>query len=125
VYNRDSDEKGEVIKQVSWISVAELQEMAGKMFGDLVKADVDIAQGILLVDMEMHADGEAYLLDNGSRQQDLWGINLYPDKFGTDGFIEFDPLINIRPRQGNRSRDVLDKMVRQAIIELVSGAVYE
>ena len=82
--------------------------MAEKMYGTLVTADVDIAKSIVVIDMDMHADGEAYLLENGSEQANLWGINLHPDAFGTDDFIEFDSMINIRPRQKNPSRDVLD-----------------
>jgi uncharacterized protein DUF5674 len=111
------------MKQVEKISIAELHEMAEKMYGSLVKADVDIAQGILLVDMEMHADGEAYLLEKGSQQTDLWGINLHPDKFGTGDFIEFDSMINIRPRQNNPSRDILDENIRSQILELVGEKV--
>lgn len=75
--------------------------------------------------MEMHADGEAHLLENGSQQNDLWGINLHPDKFGSDDFIEFDSMINIRPRQKNPSRDVLDENVRKQIREIVAGVVHE
>jgi hypothetical protein len=113
------------MKQVDKISVVELREMAEKMYGSIVKADVDITKGVLLVDMEMHADGEAYLLANGSQQADLWGINLHPDKFGTDGFIEFDSMINIRPRQSNPSRDVLDENVRKQIQRIVEGVIHE
>lgn len=99
--------------------------MAEKMYGTLVKADVDIVRNILVVDMEMHADGEAYLLENGSKQSDLWGINLHPDKFGTDEFIEFDSMINIRPRQSNPSRGVLDDGIREKIYGIIKGAVRE
>ena len=113
------------MKQVDKISVAQLREMAEKMYGSLVKADVDIAKNILLVDMEMHADGEAYLLECGSQPADLWGINLHPDKFGTDDFIEFDSLINIRPRQNNPSRDVLDQNIRKQIREIVASSIHE
>src|ERR1700704_4313427 len=88
------------------ITVAELSEMAEKMYGSLVKGVVDIQKHILIVDAEMHADEEQLLLEDGSIQQDLWGINLYPTKFGTDEFIEFDSMINIRPRQQNMSRGV-------------------
>ena len=73
----------------------------------------------------MHADGEAYLLENGSNQENLWGINLHPDKFGSDEFIEFDSMINIRPRQNNPSRDVLDESVRAQIMAIVNGVVHE
>jgi hypothetical protein len=58
------------------ISLDELRSMAEKMYGSLVKADVDVARNVVIVDMEMHADGEAELLKNGSKQEDLWGINL-------------------------------------------------
>ena len=111
------------MKQVEKITVTELREMADKMFGGIVKADVDIAQKLLLVDAELHADIEQFMLDNGSRQEDLWGINLYPGEFGTPDFIEFDSMINIRPRQGNRSRYVEDAGVRSQIMKIVSDAI--
>lgn len=113
------------MKIIDKISVKELKEMAEKMYGTLVKADVDIVKKIVIVDMEMHADGEAELLENGSRQEDLWGINLHPDKFGSDDFIEFDSMINIRPHQRNPSRDVLDDGVRTQIRDIIIGIVHE
>lgn len=108
------------MKIVDKISVAELKEMAEKMFGELVKADVDIVKRIVIIDMPMHYDGEQELLQKGSKQQDIWGINLHPDDFGTDDFIEFDSMINIRPSQGNPSRDVLDEAVRTKIKEIIA-----
>ena len=113
------------MKIVDDISIKELKEMAQKMYGTLVKADVDVVKNIMIVDMEMHADGEEELLKQGSKQTDLWGINLHPDDFGTEQFIEFDSMINIKPRQANPSRDVLDQDVRTRIIELVSEVVHE
>lgn len=113
------------MKIVDKISVKELKEMANNMDGTLVKADVDVAKKIVIVDMEMHVDGEQELLESGSSQQDLWGINLKPEKYGTDEFIEFDFMINIRPRQNNPSRDVLDSNVREQIIQIVKGVVHE
>lgn len=113
------------MKIVETITVAELSDMAEKMYGSLVKADVDVAKKIVIVDMGMHADGEAYLLESGSKQEDLWGINLHPADFGTDDFIEFDSMINIRPRQGNSSKDVLDPEARKQIINLIDEVVHE
>jgi hypothetical protein len=112
------------MKVIDDISVAELSEMAKKMYGSLVKADVDIAKKILIVDMGMHADGEAYLMENGSKQNDLWGINLHPGDYGTDDFIEFDSMINIRPSQGNASKDVLDPKIKRQIVALVDEIVH-
>ncbi len=113
------------MKTVDTVSLSELKQLADKMYGTLVKVDVDIAKNTIVIDMDMHADGEAYLLENGSKQDDLWGINLHPDKFGTNEFIEFDSMINIRPRQNNPSRDVLDETVRAKICQLISGAIHE
>ena len=71
------------------ITKAHLSEVAKERFGDLIKAVVDIEKGIMTVGGELHSDEEAFLLGQGSHQQDLWGINLYPDKSGDD-FIEFE-----------------------------------
>ncbi|MBI2426903.1 MAG: hypothetical protein HYV34_03565 [Candidatus Kerfeldbacteria bacterium] len=104
------------------ISIDELKEMSAKMYGDLVKAVIDIEQGIMVVDADLHADEEKQLLENGSRQQDLWGINIYPHLIG-EQFIEFDSMINMRPRQDNRSRSVEDENTRKKIIEIVNRLI--
>ena len=100
----------------------ELRRLAGQRFGDLVKGVVDLSRGIMLLDAELHADQEAELLAEGSAQQDLWGINLYPDVAGPD-WLEFDSMINLRPSFGNRSRGVEDPATRQAIADLVHRLV--
>jgi Protein of unknown function (DUF5674) len=105
------------------ITVADLAAMAEATFGDLVKAVVDVRRGLLAVDAGMHSDLEALLLDAGSRQGDLWGVNLYPAEFGAEGFLEFDSMINLRPGRGNRTRSVDDPDVRAAIEELVGRVV--
>ena len=70
----------------------------------------------------MHADEEKFLLEHGSDQEDLWGINIFTEMEGHE-MIEFDSLINIRPRTGNRSRGVEDPAIRERIIELVGCLV--
>ncbi len=100
------------------ISKAELRAIAAECFGDMVKGVADVDKGLLALSAELHADLEAMLLDAGSRQEALWGFNLYPDMDGGD-FLEFDSLINIRPMQGNRSRGVEDKAIQRKIEELV------
>ena len=107
------------------ITNTELQQMAEKMYGSLVKAVVDIEQNILVVDAEMHVDGEQYLLENGSQQKNLWGINLYPANYGRDDFIEFDSMINIRPSAKNFHRGIENQAVRNKIIQIVEGKVIE
>lgn len=111
------------MKIIDTIGITELSQMAEKMYGNLVKGVVDLANNSLVLDAEMHADEEEYLLENGSKQNDLWGVNLYPQKFGTDEFIEFDSMINIRPRQQNMSRNVENPAIKDKIIALVKQKV--
>jgi hypothetical protein len=92
--------------EIDTISLIELSEMAKKMYSGLVKAVVDLEIGSMVVDVEMHVDGEQLLLEKGFKQKDLWGINLYPDKYDTKEFVEFDSMINIRPSQQNNSRTI-------------------
>lgn len=103
------------------ITVNELKKMSEKMFGGYVKAVVDLEKEIMVVDAELHSDQEALLLENESKQGDLWGINLYPDNFGNDNF--FDSMINLRPSWGNKTRDVDDLAVRENITNLVHKLV--
>jgi hypothetical protein len=99
-----------------------LAEQAARGFGDMIKAVVDTRRRVMAVGGELHADEEAALLDDGSVQVDVWGINLYPNDTGDD-WIEFDSMINVRPAQGNRSRGVDSEDVRQAIRRVVSALV--
>jgi hypothetical protein len=104
------------------VTLNELKQMASVMFGDMVKAVVDVERELIAVDAELHSDLEAILLQDGSRQKDLWGINFYPDK-EDEYFIEFDSMINIRPSQGNMSRGIDDARVRERIVEIVNKRV--
>jgi hypothetical protein len=105
------------------VSVAALRDLAESGFGDLVKAVVDVRLEIMAIGGELHADEEALLLDEGSKQADLWGINLYPMEFGAAGWLEFDSMINVRPGQGNRSRLVEDPERRERIVDIVGRLV--
>lgn len=104
------------------ISRVDLKKIAEERFGDMVKAVVDIDKSIIAIGGEMHADEEALLLEKGSKQDNLWGINLYPDKKGDD-FIEFDSMINIRPRLNNRTRGIDNPKRIKKIISIVNKIV--
>lgn len=101
---------------------SELLAIASAQFGDMVKAVVDIERGIMALGGELHSDEEALLLDEGSSQRNLWGINLYPGA-GEEDWIEFDSMINVRPSQGNRTRGVDDAGLRDTIRRIVNGLV--
>ena len=104
------------------IKIDELKKMAIAIFGSFVKAVVDVERELVAVEAELHSDLEALLLENGSKQKDLWGINLYPEISG-DEFVEFDSLINIRPSAGNRSRSVENEEIRKTIIAIVAKRI--
>ena len=104
------------------ISIKELREMSVKIFGNLVKAVVDIEKKIMAVDADLHSDLEALLLEKGSAQKNLWGINIYPEMAGSD-FVEFDSMINLRPSQNNRSRGVDDIEIQKKILEITGKLV--
>ena len=80
-------------------------------YGHMIKIAVDIRCNILAGGGEMHADCEQLLLENGSEQDDIWGANWYPAEQRT----EFEALINIRPRQGNKSILIQSEEIRRIV----------
>lgn len=103
-------------------SLEELKQLTRQMFGNLVKAVVDVEKEIMAIGGELHSDEEALLLKTGSKQKNLWGINFYPD-LKTKDWIEFDSMINLRPSLGNYTRSVDSPEIRKKIIEIVNKLV--
>jgi hypothetical protein len=54
------------------VGLEHLRAVAEGLFGDLVKAVVDVDRGIMAIAGELHADEEALVLDDGSTQASLW-----------------------------------------------------
>ena len=106
----------------SKISINELKKMAEMMFGNLIKAVVDIDKEIMAVNGELHSDEEALLLEKNSKQENLWGINIYPEIKGDD-WIEFDSMINLRPSLKNFSRVIDNPNIRKKIIKIVNKLI--
>ncbi len=100
------------------IPLSEVVTLAKEQFGDMVKVVVDVERQILAIGGDLHSDEEAVLLEDGSQQEYLWGINIYPETKEEER-IEFDSMINVRPSQNNRSRDVEDLAIRAKICGVV------
>ncbi len=101
----------------------ELKRIAKEQFGDLVKAVVDVEQGIMAVGGELHSDEEVSLMEQeNSKREHTWGINLYPEKTGND-WIEIDSVINLKPSFGNRSREVDNPVIQEKIRKIVEKLV--
>ncbi len=109
-----------IVKEI--LTISELRSMAADLFGDMVKAVVDVDKETIALNAELHSDLEALLLKEGSKQNNLWGINLYP-KLQGDQFVEFDSMINMRPSKGNRSRGVESEQMRGKILEIIAKRI--
>ena len=92
----------------------EISRMA-EDFDGYIKVVVDVGQEILAGGGERHFDGEKKLLEEGSRQENLWGGGLDTDTKETD----YNSVINLRPAQGNPSRDILAEDVRKKFDAIV------
>lgn len=101
------------------ITRKEALEIAKEFYGEMVKGVVDIERGIIALGGEYHMDANIILIENGSKQNVIWGFNIYPNTEG-DEWIEYTSLINIRPAAQNRSMMVENEELRatmKAIIE--------
>jgi hypothetical protein len=100
---------------------SQIQEMLER-YESMIKIVVDIRRRFLSGGGEMHADCESVLLEDGSEQDDLWGANWYPGEQRN----EFESLINIRPRLGNRNILIQDETLRrqvEAVTKEILGGV--
>jgi hypothetical protein len=104
------------------IHIEELKKMAEEMFGDLVKVVVDVEKEIMAVNGELHSDEQELLIEKGSKPENLWGINIYP-QVDNENWIEFDSVINLKPHFGNRTRGVDNPEIKEKIIKIVNKLV--
>lgn len=105
------------------MSKKELVDIAKRQYGDLIKAVVDVEQGIMAIGGEMYADEEVALIEQeGSKREHTWGINLYPEK-PKEEWIEFDSIINIKPSFGNHSREVENPEIKEKIKDIIQKLI--
>jgi hypothetical protein len=102
------------------IKLSELKKIAEEISDYLVKGVVDVEREIMAIGGELHSDEESFLIEMGSKYENLWGINLYPER---EEFIEFDSILNIKPSCGNRSRNVENPVIREKIKKIVKEIV--
>lgn len=97
-------------------TATQIQEMLEE-YDKMIKIVVDIRRRVLSGGGEMHSDCESVLLEDGSEQDDLWGANWYP----AEQRIEYESLINIRPRLGNRNVLIQDENIRGQVESVTRG----
>ncbi|MBD2310210.1 hypothetical protein H6G20_00755 [Desertifilum sp. FACHB-1129] len=98
----------------------QIEEML-ETLSSYIKLAVDIERGILAGGGEYHADCEAVLLENGSKQVNIWGADWYP----LTQEVGYESLINIRPRQNNRSMEIQDPVIREQVAQIVQQLLGE
>jgi len=86
-----------------------------------IKMAVDVKKEIVAGGGMLHADCEAVLIDDGSRQEDIWGADWLPDTKE----VRYEALINIRPRQNNRSMTIQDENIRRKVEKIVKDKFQE
>lgn len=109
----------EIIKEK--ISPKKLREHLD-VFPDMVKIVVDIEQEIMAIGSGLHADAEQILLEQGSKQDNLWEANIYPDR-DRSNMIEYVSMINIRPRLGQREMEITDKDLKKKIKKVIEKLI--
>jgi hypothetical protein len=111
-----------IIDKSKKIKIEELKKLSKEMFGNLIKAVVDVEKEVMAIGGQLHSDEESLLLEKGSKQENLWGINLHPEMSKKD-WIEFDSMINLRPNQNNLTRGVDSKKRREEIKRIVNSLI--
>ncbi len=101
-----------------------IKEMATLQYADMVKAVVDVELKTMAVGGSLHADEEKLMLENGSMQSNLWGINIYFDVDIQDR-VEFDSMINLRPGESNKTRGVDNLDKQKLVLEIVNHLIHE
>jgi hypothetical protein len=104
------------------IQIEEIEGMLGNYFDDMVKAVLDIQKEEISLGAGFHADEESLLLENGSKQDDLWGFNIYPNR-NKETWIEYESIINMKPHLGNRSIIIQSEKIKEKINEILDRMI--
>lgn len=91
---------------------------AKKDYSTYIKITIDVMNNFVAVGGEYHADAEKVLLENGARQENIWGggVNLETNSFETNA------IINIRPGK-NPSSEIIDLIKRERFLVLAKKAL--
>ncbi len=104
------------------ITKTEALEIAKEFYIEMVKGVVDIEKEIIALGGEYHIDANQILIDSGSKQNNVWGFNIYPKVEG-DNWIRYTSLINIRPTVKNMSMLVEDEKIRDTMRKIIEKLI--
>jgi len=105
------------------ITKQELKNIVKENYGDMTKAVVDVEKEIMAVGGEFHSDASVILVEQeGSIQENLWGINVYPEKEKNE-WLEFNSLVNIKPLKNNRDVEIESEEIKDKIRNIVDRLI--
>ena len=110
----------EIITEPTTRAVA--MEIAKEIYGNMVKGVADIEQGVIALGGKWHMDANMKLTGAGSRQDAVWGFNLYPEENGRER-VEYVALINIRPALGNRDMFIENAAIREKMRGIIDRLI--
>ena len=109
-----------IIKQK--ITTPQLKQFAAEDYTTMIKGVADIEQEIMAIGGRLHAEAEAVLLDQSSRQENLWGFNIHFNK-SKEEMVEYYSFINIRPNQNNFQMEIKNHELRNKIKKIVEAFI--
>jgi hypothetical protein len=112
----------QIIIVTDTISLDAVKEIAKEFYDDMIKGVVDIGREIIALGGEYHMDASNVLIEQGSRQDVLWGFNIHFDQ-PREEWLEYTSLINIRPLQGNTTMKVEDEALREKMKEIINAKI--
>jgi hypothetical protein len=104
------------------INLEDLKRLAQTFYVSMIKGVVDIEKNIVAFGGEYHMDANVLLIENGSKQKDIWGFNLYFDK-PRENWIEYTSLVNIRPAVNNLDMEVQDEEIKERMREIINSKI--
>ena len=104
------------------IPLAEVREIAKEFYEDMIKGVVDIEREVIALGGEYHMDANNVLIEDGSKQTDVWGFNVHLDR-AREAWLEYTSLVNIRPLQGNKSMKVEDDALRAKMKQIIEAKI--
>ena len=92
------------------MNMDEVKTLASNWYDTMIKGTVDIAQNKVALGGDYHIESGELLTKHGSKPEDVWGFNIRFEE-DSNGTLEFDSMVNIKPVLGNKSRSILDEEV--------------
>lgn len=86
-----------------------------ELFDVYIKTVIDIKRKVCSAGCDRHFESEKILLEQGSKQSDLWGGGIDLDT----EMMDCNSFINIRPNDNNTSNEIQDLKIREEFEKLM------